>query len=169
MKGMTIVGKNIPKPQAIENPNASSNHFVVLSTPEATTLEEGELPQLEGQVDVPELNIGPMEQAGVSNLELPREGEPLQQYHVSPNGAKASPSYLDITRKKQADILGSFDEDSIEKLYKKAGKKSRKEAQEEEVERLNMQGNQSTIKKSLGRSKRTRPPKGVITPSHLGK
>ena len=107
-----------------------------------------------------------MEQSEVSNSKLPREGEPLQQ---SPNGAKASPSYFDITRKKQADISGSYDEESIEQLSKKVGKKSRKEAQEEEAERLNMQGKQSTIEMSLGRSKRTRPQKGVITPSHLGK
>ena len=109
-----------------------------------------------------------MEQVGVSNSELPREGEPLQQNHNSLNGAKDSPSYVDI-RKKQADILGSSDEDSIEQLSKKRGRKSQKEAREEEAERLNMQGSQSTIEMSLGRSKRTRPPKGVMTPSHLGK
>ena len=60
----------------------------------------------------------------------------------------------------------SFDssDDSIEQLSKKAGRKSKKEAREEEAERLDMQG-QSTIEMSYGRSKRTKPPKGVIIPS----
>ena len=75
MLSFISIWKNLPNPHAVEN--ASSNHFVVLSTPEATSLEEGELPQLEGLVDVPELNTGPMEQAGVSNSKLPWEGEPL--------------------------------------------------------------------------------------------
>ena len=119
MKGFIVTRKNIPNPHVVEN--VSSNHFVALSTSEPTSLEEGELPQLEGLIDVPKLNNGPMEQVGVSNLELPREGEPLQQ---SPNGAKASPSYVDITRKKQADSLGSSEEDSIEKLSKKVGENS---------------------------------------------
>ena len=87
----------------------------------------------------------------------------------SPIGANASPSYADITRKKQAESSSSSEDDSIEQLSKKAGRKSCKEAWEEEDESLNMQGSQSTIEMSLGRSKRTRPPKGVITPSHLGK
>ena len=110
-----------------------------------------------------------MEQARASISELPMVGEPLQENHISPNGAKASPSYVDITRKKQDVFSYSSDEDSIEQLSKKAGMKSKKETHEEEAERLNMQGSQSTIEMSLGGSKRNRPPKGVITPSHLGK
>ena len=97
MKGVICVGKNLPNPQAVEN--TSSNHFVVLSTLEIYVLEEGELQQLEGQVDEPEINTGPMEQVIVSYLELPREGEPLQQN--SPERDKASPSYANITWKKQ--------------------------------------------------------------------
>ena len=88
--------------------------------------------------------------------------------HPSPNGAKSSPSYAEIIKKKLGDSSRSSDEDSIKQLSKKAGKKSRKEAREEE-ERLKMQGNQSTIEMSLGRSKRTRPPNGVITPSSTSK
>ena len=48
MKGVTVVGKNLPKPWAVENPNSYSNYFVVLSSPEVPILEEGELQQLEG-------------------------------------------------------------------------------------------------------------------------
>ena len=64
---------------------------------------------------------------------------------------------------------GSSSDDSIEKLSKKASRKSRKEAGEEDAERLKMQGSQSTIEMSYGRSKRTIPLKGVITPSHPSK
>ena len=78
MKGFIVVGKNLRKPQVVEKPNASSNHFVVLSSPEVPILEEGELQQSEGHVDEPELNTGPMEQAEVYFSEIPREGEPLQ-------------------------------------------------------------------------------------------
>ena len=59
---------------------------------------------------------------------------------------------------------GSSD-DSIEQLSKKGGRKSKKEIQEEEAERLKMQGSQSTIEMYYRSNKITRPPKGVITPS----
>ena len=87
----------------------------------------------------------------------------------SPIRTIVSPSYVDITRKKQAESLGSSEDDSIEQISKTSGRKSHKEAQEEEEERLKMQGSQSTIEMLLGRSKRTSPRKGVITPCHLGK
>ena len=93
----------------------------------------------------------------------------MQKNHPSPNGAKPSPSYAEIIKKKPVDSFGSFEEKSIEKISKKVGMKSQKEGREEEAERLKMQGSQSTIEMSLGRSKRTRPPKGVITPSLSGK
>ena len=88
----------------------------------------------------------------------------MQQNYVSPIGVNSSPSYADITKKKMSDSSTSSDEDSTQQLSKKAGRKPKKEA-----ERLKMQGSQSTIEIPYGRSKRTRPPKGVITPSHLGK
>ena len=165
MKGFTVVGKNLPKPQAIENPNASSNHFVVLSSPEVPILEEGELQQFEVQDDEPKVNTGPMEQAGATNSELPSVGESLQQNHPSLSGAKTSPSYAEITKKKLVDSSGSSDEDSIEQLSKKSGRKSRKEARVEEADKQNMWGSQSTIEMSFGISKRNWPSKGVITPS----
>ena len=101
-------------------------------------------------------------------MELPSLGESLQEDHPSPNRAK-TPPYAEITKKNSVDRSGSFDEDSFEQLSKKASGKSRKEAQEEEVNRLKMQGSQSSIEMSFGRSKRARPHKGVITPSLLGK
>ena len=56
MKDVVAIGK-LPNTQVVEN--TSSKHFVILSTPEAFVLVEGELHQLEGQADVPEFNSGP--------------------------------------------------------------------------------------------------------------
>ena len=79
-----------------------------------------------------------MDQFGESNSELPSVGESLQQNHPSPNIAKSSPSYAEIIKKKPTDRSGSYDEDSIEQFSKKAGRKSQKEAREEEEKRLKM-------------------------------
>ena len=153
----------------VEYPKASSNHFVVLSSPEVPILEEGELPQLEVQNEDPKVNTGSMEQDGTTNSELPSVDESLQEYHSSPNRANSSPSYAKIAKKMLADSSGSSYEDSFEQISNKAGRKSRKEAREEEDDRLKMQGSQSTIEMSFDRSKRTQPHKGVITPFLLGK
>ena len=98
-----------------------------------------------------------------------RDDEFLHQNIPSPNGAKYSPSYVDIAKKKHIDSSGSSSDDSIDKLSKKARRKSKKEYREEEADRLKMQGSQSTIEMSYGRSKRTRPLKGSTTPSHPSK
>ena len=95
-----------------------------------------------------------MEQARAAISDLPSVGETLQEDHSSPNRAK-TPPYAEITKKKSTDIFGSSDVDYIEQLSKKAGRKSRNEAREEEVDRLKMQGSQCTIEMSFGRSKRT--------------
>ena len=47
---------------------------------------------------------------------------------VSINEANPSPSYANITRKKQVDSSGSSNEYSIEHISKNVGRKSRKEA-----------------------------------------
>ena len=121
------------------------------------------------QDDVDEANTGLMDLTRVVCSKLPRFGEFLHQNLPSPNRAKSSPSYADITKKKPLEISGSFDEYSIEKLSKKIGSKSQKEAREEGAERLKMQGIQSTIEMSYGKRKRTIPIKGVITPSQPSK
>ena len=79
------------------------------------------------QNEDPEVNIGSMEQVGTTNSELPSVGEYLQEDHPSPNRAKPSPSYAEIAKKNLVDNSGSSNEDSTEKLFKKAGRKSRKE------------------------------------------
>ena len=121
------------------------------------------------QNEDPKVNIGSMEQDGAVNSKLPSVGESLQEDHSSPNRAKSPPSYVEITKKKLTNISGSSNEDSIEQLSKKTGRKTQKEAREEEDDILKMQGSQSTIEMSFGRSKKTQPTKGFITPSLLGK
>ena len=86
--------------------------------------------------------------------------------HSSWIGENSPPSYADIARKKQLDSPSSSDDDPISK---KGGRKYKKEIWEEEAEGLKTQGSQSTIEMSYGRNKKTRPPKGVGTPSQLGK
>ena len=149
MKGDIAAGKNLPNPRVVEIPKASSNHFVVLSSPKVPIIEEGELQQVEVQDDDPKFNTGSMEQAGAANSKLPSVGESLQEDHPSPNRAK-TPPYAEITKNKPTDSSGSSDEDSIEQLSKKASRKSRKEAREEEANRLTMHGSQSTIEMLFG-------------------
>ena len=158
LKGDVAIGK-LPQPQLIEN--VSSNQFSALRIPDAPVLEEGELPQPEGLVETPDL---PMEKVVLSTLDS-RDDDPLH----SPKEAKVSPSYADITRKKQVVCSDSSDDDSVENFSKNIGRKTKKETREEEAERLKMQGSQPTIEMSYGRSKRSRPPKGVSTPSQVGK
>ena len=127
-----------------------SNHFVVLSS---SYLEEGEVQHLDGK-EMDSADTGPIHSIP------PRDGDP-----PLPVGDFSPPSYVDIARKKLAESSDSSDENSIEKLTKKRGRKSKKELWEEEAERLKTQGSQSTIEMSYGRNKRTRPPKGAVTPS----
>ena len=91
--GAIADGKILPKTQDVENPNASSNHFVALSSPKVPIFEEGELQHFEVQDDEPKVNTGSMDQAGAANSELLSVGESLQLNHPSPNGATSSPSH----------------------------------------------------------------------------
>ena len=69
-----------------------SNDFTVLSNPETPALEEGEIQPLVGQVEVPVLFLGVLEQ--VSSLEPIRYIEHL----TSLEGAKSPPSSLGRSR-----------------------------------------------------------------------
>ena len=115
------------------------------------------------------MNTGPWEKSRTRTSEISCVYVILQENHDTPKSATPSPSYAEIIKKKLVDSSGSSSEDSIEQIAKKEGRKSRKEVREEEEERLKMQGNQSIIEMSLGRSKRTRHTKEVITPSLSGK
>ena len=138
----------------VNTPIGPSNHFVVLSS---SNLEEGEVQHLDGN-KMDSVDTGP-----IHSIPL-RDG-----YSPLPIGDFSPPSYVDIARNKLAESSDSSDENSIEQLSKKGGRKSKKEIQEEEAERLKTQGSQSTIEMSYGRNKRTRPPKGVITSSNTSK
>ena len=94
-----------------------------------------------------------------------RDVDPLH----SPEEAKSSPSYVDIIRKKQVVCSYSSNDNSVENFSKKIGRSTKKETREEDVERLKMRGILPTSEMSYGRSKRSRPPKGVSTPSQVGK
>lgn len=160
MKGGLVVGI-----KTVKKPFASSNHIAVSSTPEVLILEEGEMQQTEEQEVVPAINPGSMSQAGEVISDLPSVGETLQEV-LSPIREKSSPSYADITKKKSAYNSCSSDEGPTEQFSKKAGgRKSNKEVREDEADQLKMQGSQSTIKMSFGRSMRNQPSKGVFTPS----
>ena len=154
------VVEKLPTP-LVNTPICPSNHFVVLSS---FDLEEGEVQHLDG-IEMDSVAIITPNHASPTHLIPLWDGEPP----LIPIGDRSTPSYVDIARKKPVKRSDSSNENSIEQLSKKGGRKSKKEIREEEVERLKMQGSQSTIEMSYGRNKRTRPPKGVITPSNTGK
>jgi hypothetical protein len=79
-----------------------------------------------------------------------------------------SPSYVDIARKKVIDPSSSSEDEILERPAKRAGRKSRKEAREEEAERQKTQGSQPTIEMSIGKNTRIRSLKGggLITPNN---
>jgi hypothetical protein len=74
--------------------------------------------------------------------------------------AAPSPSYADIARKKIMEPVSSSEDEILERPAKRAGRKSRKEAREEEAERQKTQGSQPTIEMSIGRNTRIRSQKG---------
>jgi hypothetical protein len=78
-----------------------------------------------------------------------------------------SPTYADVARKKVTDPSSSSEDEILERPAKRAGRKSRKEAREEEAERQKTQGSQPTIEMSIGRNTRIRSLKGggPITPN----
>eukprot|EP00253_Pinus_taeda_P017979 PITA_17979 len=96
-----------------------------------------------------------------------KEDEEMAQLEV-PQGSPSNPSYADVTRKKPAESSDSSEEENYEQPTRKVGRKSCREAREEEAERLKTQGSQPTIEMSIGRNSRNRPPKGGSHPT-LGK
>jgi hypothetical protein len=74
--------------------------------------------------------------------------------------ATPSASYVDISRKKMIEPVSSSEDEILERPAKRAGRKSRKEAREEEAERQKTQGSQPTIEMSIGRNTRIRSQKG---------
>jgi hypothetical protein len=93
-----------------------------------------------------------------------KENEEMAHLEV-PQGSPSNPSYADVTRKKPAESSDSSEEENYEQPTRKVGRKSRREAREEEAERLKTQGSQPTIEMSIGRNSRNRPPKGGSHPT----
>eukprot|EP00253_Pinus_taeda_P013884 PITA_13884 len=75
---------------------------------------------------------------------------------------KSSPSYADIIKqkKKKIDNAGSSDDETFERPSKRVGRRSNKEAREEESERQKTLGSQTTIEMTLGRNIKPRASKG---------
>ena len=147
---VSTIGEN---PSQVVESSIGHNQFAVLSPSEV--LEEGELQQIDGLVfEIEGIVVDP----------------PLSNFKVGdvPFGDSSPPSYVDIAHKKLTVNPGSSDEESVD-FSKNIGKKSKKEICEEEAKRLKTQGSQSTIEMSYGQNKRTRPLKGVATPSNQGK
>ena len=164
--GGPSAGKSLTEDQATANATISTNPFATLNPPEdQPELEEGEVQQNMEQTTDAEINSGSQQQTVEAISETPGI-EAIQQENQGPLvGTTSPPSYAEMTKKKKLiDSPGSFEDEPFEQSNKKAGRKSRKEIKEEEVERLKTQGSQSTIKMSLGRNTRTRPPKGGSAP-----
>ena len=126
--------ENIPTPLIIDSPIFPSRHFVVLSS-FAATLEEDEFQHLDGiELDSKAIAVT-LNQAGPSHSNPLWDGEPP----LVPIRDFSPPSYSDISRKKPVESSDSSDENSIEQLSKKGGRKSKKEIREEEAERLKTQ------------------------------
>ena len=70
-----------------------------------------------------------------------------------------------MIRKKPPDSSISSDHETFERPSKNAGRKSLKEAREEEAEMQKMHGSQTTLEMSIGRNTRARPPKGGLSTS----
>ena len=70
-----------------------------------------------------------------------------------------------MTRKKTLKSFDSSEDNTFERPSKKAGRKSLKEAREEEEERQKMQGSQTTLEMSIGGNTKAMPPKGGLSTS----
>ena len=165
-KGKSIIGDFVAgtASQAGEILKGDHNSFDVLNSSE-TILEEGELSNMEVIEPVLEDISVLKDLSGPSFVALPPEGG---SFPSSPINSCSPPSYAEIARKKN-DVSPNSSEDYSFELKKTVGRKSKNEIREEEAERLKTQGSQATIEMSYGRNERNRPPKGVITPSSLGK
>lgn len=110
-----------------------------------------------------------VEQQPITMVEDKRaeETDPLKAR--PPKGVSSSPFYADMTRKKLLQNSGSLEDETIESPSKRVGRKSHREAREEEDERQNMQGSQPAIEISIGKNTRTGPPKEGYAPSSASK
>lgn len=98
-----------------------------------------------------------------------RQEETVPLQSETPKGVSSSPTYADMTRKKTPKISGSSEDETTMRPSKRVGRKTHREAREEEAERKKMQGSQATIEISIGGNTRARPPKGGAAPTLASK
>jgi hypothetical protein len=146
-----LQGEGSSAPPRAETTN---NPFEILSTPEEPSLAPAA--EEAGQQPTP-----------IVKDKSPEESSPLQV--GSSGGVPSPPSYAEMTRKKSPEISGSSKDETFERPSKRAGRKSHREAREEEAERQKMQGIQPTIEMSIGRNTRNKPPKGGSAPPSASK
>ena len=115
-EGKTVANDLVVEKPLVNTPIGPSNHFHVLSS---LDLEEGEVQHLDGN-EMDSVEVGPIHSTPL------RDGHP-----PLPIGDFSPPSYADIARKKPDESSNSSDENSIEQLSKKGGRKSKKELREE--------------------------------------
>ena len=75
------------------------------------------------------------EQQANNMEENKRQEETVPLQSKTPKVASSSPTYADMTRKKTPEISGSSEDETAERPSKRVGRKTHKEAREEEVER----------------------------------
>ena len=85
--------------------------------------------------------------------------------HLGSPARVSSPFYTNMMKKKPLESFGSSEDETFKRPSKKAGRKSLREAREEEAKRRKMQGSQTTLEMSIGRNTRARPPKGGLSNS----
>lgn len=108
------------------------------------------------------------QQANPSLIKEGNEGASTTQNDFPGRGSLPS-SYVDMIINKPLELTGSLEEDTFERPSKRAGRKSLKEAREEEAERQKMQGSQSTLEMSISRNTRAWPPKRGLSSTTLNK
>ena len=85
----------------------------------------------------------------VETIPPSKDGGEATQFE-STQGSPSNPSYAEVTRNKEVVSSESSEDETFERPYKRAGRKSRKEKREEDAERLITQGSQATIEMSIG-------------------
>jgi len=115
---------------------------------------------MEAPPDPPEADLITLAQIDIPQTN--KEGGGTASPIVS-QGSPSIPSYADIIKKKLVAPSNSYEDEIYERPSKRVGRKPHKVVREEEVERLKMQGKQSTIEMSIGRNTRARASKGGLS------
>jgi len=118
-----------------------------------TTASINPFKTLNTSIEIPETRTEEIEQQ-VPSLEAEKKNIEVTQLD-SPTGTSSSPTYAEMTRKKPPKTSRSSEDETFKRPSKIVGRKSHKEAREEEVERQKMKGSQSTIEMPIGRNTRT--------------